>query len=73
MLSEIMANLNKATEASVRLLTAALADVEMLEQEPSPAHEALKLAIWSDRAKIDPAEVERLDLLWGKRLKGDER
>ena len=48
------------------LITTALADVSTLRAQPSPAHEALKLAIWSDKSKIDPAEVTRLEVLWGK-------
>jgi len=65
LLEEIIGNLNAAVEMSVNLLKAALADVSMLEQAPSPAHDALKLAIWSAKSDIDPAEVKRLDVLWG--------
>jgi hypothetical protein len=32
----------------------------------SPAHHALKLGIWSDKAKIAPEEVQRLAPLWMK-------
>jgi 5'-methylthioadenosine phosphorylase len=66
LLAEIIGNLQAATAASVALLRAALRDVTALRAEPSPAHEALKLAIWSDKAKIDPAEVQRLQVLWGR-------
>ena len=31
-----------------------------------PAQRALELAIWSDKSKIDPAEVQRLAPLWVK-------
>jgi 5'-methylthioadenosine phosphorylase len=65
LLAEIIGNLQAATSASVALLRAALRDVTALRAQPSPAHEALKLAIWSDKAKIDPAEVHRLRVLWG--------
>ncbi len=64
LLSEIMSNLERATDASLGLLAAALRDVSVLRREASPAHEALKLAIWSDRDAIDRAEVERLRPLW---------
>jgi hypothetical protein len=30
-----------------------------------PAHDALGLAIWSEKSKIDPAEIERLEVLGG--------
>lgn len=66
LLSEIMGNLETATAASISLIRAALADVSPLLAEPSPAHDALQLAIWSDRSAIDPDEVRRLAVLWGR-------
>lgn len=66
LLEEIIGNLARATSASTNLMRAALADVTMLRDEPSPAHDALRLAIWSDKASIDPAERERLAVLWGR-------
>jgi 5'-methylthioadenosine phosphorylase len=66
LLGEIMGNLERATSASIELLRAALSDVSMLRARPSPAHGALRLAIWSDRSKIDRDEVERLRVLWGR-------
>ncbi|MFA9477240.1 S-methyl-5'-thioadenosine phosphorylase [Phycisphaerales bacterium AB-hyl4] len=66
LLEEIMGNLKRATTANISLMKAALSDVTLLSQQPSPAHDALKLAIWSDKSKLDPAEVERLSVLWGR-------
>jgi len=66
LLTQIIGNLNKATRNGMALIKAALADVSILSGTPSPAHAALKLAIWSDKGKIDPAEVERLRPLWGR-------
>lgn len=66
LLTEIIGNLQRATEANLALMRAALADISVLEAEPSPAHGALELAIWSDKSKIDPAEVQRLRPLWGR-------
>jgi len=66
LLEEIMGNLKRAVEASIVLMKAALSDVSILRDNPSPAHDALKLAIWSDKTMIDPAEVERLEVLWGR-------
>ena len=63
---EIIGNLQKATQASINLIRAALDDVSMLQEKPSVAHDALKLAIWSDKTKIDRAEVDRLRPLWGR-------
>ena len=65
-LAEIIGNLNRATDASIRLLEAALGDVETLKSTPSPAHDALARSIWTDKAKIDPDEVKRLWPLWGR-------
>jgi len=64
LLAEIIGNLNHAADASMALLIAALADIDAL-RAPSPAHTALAQAIWSDKSKIDPAEIERLRPLWG--------
>ena len=65
-LAEILGNLSRATDASIRLLEAAFGDVTTLQSEPSPAHDALARSIWTDKSKIDPAEVERLRPLWGR-------
>ena len=66
LLQEIIGNLHAATERNLALIRAALADVAPLRERPSPAHSALELAIWTDKAKIEPAEVERLRPLWGR-------
>ncbi len=66
LLTEIIGNLNKASAAGVALVKAALSDVSQLQSTPSPAHDALKLAIWGDKKKMDPTQVERLAVLWGR-------
>ena len=66
LLAEIIGNLNRAADASMALLTAALGDIDALQRTPSPAHTALARAIWSDKSQIDPAEIERLRPLWGR-------
>jgi len=66
LLAEIMGNLNEATDACVQLIRKSLEDVSFLQKNKSPAYEALSLAIWSDKSKIDTAEIERLKPLWGK-------
>lgn len=70
LLSEIIANLQRATNACLALVRAALRDVAVLREQPSPAHEALALAIWSDKSKVDPEVVARLEPLWGRRFEG---
>lgn len=66
LLAEIIGNLNKATAAGVTLIKAALANVTPLLERRSPAHDALKLAIWSNKDMIDREEIERLAVLWGR-------
>ncbi|MEE9405354.1 MAG: S-methyl-5'-thioadenosine phosphorylase [Algisphaera sp.] len=68
LLQEIIGNLKKATAANLALMKAALADLSVLQAEPSPAHQALALGIWSDKTKVPAQEVERLKVLWGKRF-----
>jgi 5'-methylthioadenosine phosphorylase len=68
LLKEIMGNLQVATENAVQLMRRA---VELIGQKREllwtcPAHNALELAIWSDRAKIDEQERSRLAPLWQK-------
>ena len=66
LLEEIIANLQVAVAASLSLVREALRHTGRLRREPSPAHEALKHGIWTQRDAIDPAEVERLRPLWGR-------
>lgn len=66
LLREIMGNLSIAAEASLALLTAGLHDISTLREHPSPAHDALALAVWSDKSKVDPGDVARLAPLWGR-------
>lgn len=66
LLNEIIANLNRATQASIQLIKYALSDISLLRDQQSPAHNALELAIWSDKSKIDPAEIKKLEVLWGR-------
>ena len=66
LLAEILGNLKAASNASISLVKEALNDISMLEEQRSPAQDALKLAIWSDKTRIHPGEVERLRALWGR-------
>ena len=66
LLEEIIGNLQTATANNVKLMREALKDPSPLRDTPSPAHSALALGIWSDKTKINPAEVERLVPLWGR-------
>jgi 5'-methylthioadenosine phosphorylase len=68
LLREIIGNLQAATDNALKLIRRAvqlLADRR--DQLPqSPAHRALELAIWSDKTRIAPEEVQRLSPLWMK-------
>ena len=68
LLEEIKANLQTASTRAIelvrRFLHAAAADASPLLS--CPARDALKLAIWSDKSRIPPEEIQRLFPLWGK-------
>lgn len=66
LLSEIISHLNAATENALALIKAALPAVWARRGEDWDCHRALELAIWSDKSKLDPAYVKRLELLWGR-------
>jgi len=68
LLKEIIGNLDAATRNAIDLLRKTVERMSTRKDEllRSPALGALQLAIWSDKAKIAPAEVERLAPLWGE-------
>lgn len=68
LLEEIIANLRAASENGMRLIRETVRRMARRQDElaAAPAREALKLAIWSDRSRIAPHDVERLRALWGK-------
>lgn len=66
LLTEIIGNLRKATDANLTLIKEALRDVSALKHTPSPAHNALKLGIWSNKSMIPRDQIDRLAVLWGK-------
>jgi 5'-methylthioadenosine phosphorylase len=68
LLKEIIGNLEIASQNAIGLIRRGL---ELIAQKPDrlrdcPAASALKLAIWSDKSRIDPQVVDRLRALWGK-------
>ncbi|MGI9015010.1 MAG: S-methyl-5'-thioadenosine phosphorylase [Phycisphaerales bacterium] len=66
LIEEIISNLNTAVANSIALIQTALDDVSSLREQPSPAHDALALAIWTDKSLISCDEVKRLEPLWGR-------
>ncbi len=65
LLREILENLHRASDNATRLIHEAL---KLMDGPPSPCrcHDALKLAIWSDKPQIDPDVRQRLEPLIGQ-------
>jgi len=66
LLKEIIANLRAASDNGMALIRRV---IERIAADPAavakcPAHEALKLAIWSDKSRIPRDQVELLSPLW---------
>ena len=57
-----------ATRNAIELMKRAveLAGQRREQLAAAPSRRALELAIWSDKSRIDPAEVQRLAPLWVK-------
>ncbi|HEV2689477.1 MAG TPA: hypothetical protein VGV35_13025, partial [Bryobacteraceae bacterium] len=73
LLEEIIANLHATTENGMALIRRA---VQRIAGDPaavanSPARQALKLAIWSDKDRIPRQDVELLAPLWMKYFEGN--
>ena len=70
LLKEIIVNLQAATENAITLIRRTVQRIaekgDELGLADAPARQALKLAIWSDKSRIPPDEVERLGPLWMK-------
>ncbi|HEX2973549.1 MAG TPA: MTAP family purine nucleoside phosphorylase [Tepidisphaeraceae bacterium] len=66
LLKEIIHNLESATANAIRLLKRSVALIADRRDDlpPSPAHSALELAIWSEKARLNPQEIKRLAPLW---------
>ncbi len=68
LLSEIISNMNHATEQSLKLIKAALKIFPKKLDSDCPCQNSLELAIWTDRSKIAPAYIRELEPLVGKYL-----
>jgi 5'-methylthioadenosine phosphorylase len=68
LLKEILANLHAASDHALKLIRRAIERMPERsgQLQECPANRALELAIWSDRSRIEPAEIERLRPLWGR-------
>lgn len=68
LLNEIIGHLKQATANASDLIRRTISHMARHPDELAkcPAKRALELAIWSDKSKLDPAEIERLKPLWGR-------
>jgi 5'-methylthioadenosine phosphorylase len=66
LLAEIIGNMHAATDNALALVKAAVPQIWARREEEFPAHRALELAIWTDKALIPAAIKKRFELLWSK-------
>jgi len=64
LLAEIMANLQTATNNCLELIKAVLAGGRELVCEDCRCRKSLDLAVWTDQGRIEPAEKEKLKVLF---------
>lgn len=70
LLEEILGNLRAATENAIALLRRTLDVLREGPLPPSPAHQALELAIWSNRTYVPPETVQRYGPLLARHFRG---
>ena len=70
LLAEIIGHLQAASANAMDLIRRAIAAMPAKADAllAAPSRSALRLAVWTDRAAIPPAEVDRLRPLWGRHL-----
>jgi len=66
LLEEILGHLQAATSNAIALMRAAIEEMARVGAPPSPAHDALQLAIWTDRKHIAPHVYDRYGVLLAK-------
>jgi len=64
LLKEIIANLQTATNNSLKLIQAVLTSERELVSNSCPCRKSLDLAVWTNREQIDAAEKEKLKVLF---------
>lgn len=70
LLEEIIGNLKAVTDNGIKLLRAAVPVLAERLGESWPCADALALAIWSDKSKVDRQVVKKLELLVGRYFGG---
>ncbi len=68
LLREIIGNLKRGSEAAMALIREAIKRIAASPNEACACHDALKLAMWSDKRRIAEPVRERLNLLIGRYL-----
>jgi 5'-methylthioadenosine phosphorylase len=68
LLKEIIGNMNKSTEITIKLIQKALQLLPKQVAEDCPCQSSLESAIWTERAAIAPAKIRELEPLVGKYL-----
>jgi 5'-methylthioadenosine phosphorylase len=66
LLAEILSHLRAATDYAVQLIRATVADLAKRPPERCSCHDALQLAIWSNKSDVQPALVRKLGPLVGR-------
>lgn len=66
LLTEIIGNLQAATDNAIELLKLALPKLAKRLDKPCPCQRALELAIWSDKSKVAPEVVDKLKPILGR-------
>jgi len=66
LMTEIIGNLNDATENAIKLISAAVSKAAPLLEQTCQHHRALELAIWSDKQQITDPTFNKLQLLIDK-------
>jgi 5'-methylthioadenosine phosphorylase len=70
LMTEIIGNLNGATDNAINLITKAVkkaGEIDLLNT-PNEHHQALEMGIWSDKSKITPAQKQKLGIIISKYL-----
>ena len=66
LLHEILGHLQEATANAITLIRATVESMSSDPPGPSPAHDALQLAIWSDRQRVARGVVDKLRPILGR-------
>ena len=68
LMTEIIANLNTATENAIKLITTALHKASSLLESECEHHRALELGIWSDKSRVSDDTRVKLGMIIDKYL-----